>query len=1161
MPRAKLRNWMFLVCLPVSVGAQAQFTLDQEDLGEASQGAVVTSKGISAFDLIPLHDNKLSFALRYGHVLKGTEVVELDGRRLEAGTDYAIDHISGTIYVRTQYREGQTLRVRYRYDDKAKQVGSYGISDVDASALKFAFAPGATAVLGLGLTERRADGTILQSNVFGMTNDLKITGNGKLRGLFMFSNREKSETMDMFGNSGSASAEESKGSAIIQEFETKAGDKGTIKASYQDIEDKFTGFSSFASAGYSEKEIQTLEKEKGLKRTSFSLTDFSTGRFNFGTGFDTVGDANGSITWRSASFGFDKARLTFSSQYVDEGFSRFESIREEDRKQLAKEKGLLREVMNLDAPFNYGKFGFSNLMVESNDGSGIYRRTFNLETSWLQGNFLTQHVDEEFNRFNDLREQDHKQLAKEQGLSRQELNLASNFSGLKLSYFDSSISGEEGSMAASDIGVNGKNFSISHSRRGVGEEFHSLRSLHGGDVDRYVGGILGMYSGDHKVTNKDKNDFYSLNGFERDAWAFNYKPWAGYNLNFNSVAISGPSGNLDVNDISLDAKNTQIHYREQLSDDEFSDSNRLLDTEQKILGTVDGLDRRDFSFLSSFGSKKLAFSLLDAQVGELGAHRERFSFNDKGFDLSYTKRAVDENFTDVGRLVDPEREHLANFLGFDETEVKGSWNVMRGLSLNYHQSDAISSIFDQERNFRAINGKWDLSARTSLNIAKVDQKFVDENAEKIDQSFEHINLTHNAGANTKIALTHETQQFNGEEDLLPDAIRNAIAFTQRLSSSTTISTEQSETRFENGEREYTSQNTISTALTPRMGISVTDTRVKRDGDKPDETHRDYGFWVDFGSGIRLEYGYKRDMRGDDYGKLDTQTTLSGGTAGGLKIGGGNYKHTRIDGQRETHLGNFSLSNAKPFKWGSITDINFYYDTNTNRDYSAWKREDLKFGANAAWNNIGFGYEYLSQISPNGMRAIDRVFSLTTDKSGKAPFVGVFKYGVRTMPDDENVMIRDYSIKYQASKNLNIVHALVTNPTQNKNNALLGSTPIDERRNTWTINYQNDPSTKFDLSWSEIKRESQNESLRREARFNMTLFANNPSPLQLSYAMQEWDRHGNAYLSHSFGLSFVQRPGPNQSLSFSLENFHYGAGKPADSALHNWGMRLDYNVRF
>src|SRR5690606_35994190 len=133
--------------------------------------------------------------------------------------------------------------------------------------------------------------------------------------------------------------------------------------------------------------------------------------------------------------------------------------------------------------------------------------------------------------------------------------------------------------------------------------------------------------------------------------------------------------------------------------------------------------------------------------------------------------------------------------------------------------------------------------------------------------------------------------------------------------------------------------------------------------------------------------------------------------------------------------------------------------------------------------------------------------------------------------------------------------------QNRGGVLLGSLPLDERKASWTARYQNDPKLAFDLSWNEIKRDNRNDALRREARFNATLFADNPSPVQLTYALQQWDRNGAASLAHSYGIWFTQRPGLNQSFSFGIEHLQWGQGRPQGGALRDWKLRFDFSSRF
>lgn len=1153
-----------IIVAMASMGA-AQFTLNPSDTAPQSGANQEAVGGKAAFDLIPLREDKFSFPLRFAHVIPGSERVDLDGRSLTKGRDYTIDDESGVVYLKVQVKPNQSLRVQYRYDDKKKNEGTYGMGFAGgASNFRFNFAPGGQFVLGLGQTERLSDGTLINSNVYGMANAFNFGPGLKMTGVMMIGEREKSVASDMLGQSDGKTSdiESGQGTAIVQSLEAKTLG-GTVKVDYQDIDTRFNGFSAMSDSGVDQKTVQQLAGEKGLKRTGFSFDGVSLGALKFSQGYSFVGDATGGITWRNYAMSALGVSAKWSSQYVDRDFNQFQGLREDDRKQLMKEKGLDRTNFELTSKVGTGALNYSNLSVMERDGEGVNRQNFKLDSKGLKVNYFDQSIGNQFYRFGDLREGEREQWSRERGMDRRAWDFSTGLFGMNFNGGTSRFGRELADISARDFGVGGKNWNFAYASRSVDSDFSDFGSLTNEDRQSLVKGVLGLYDPSLQPHGNDFNGIGGMAGFKRDGWRLGFGSEKGLNAKYQSSRIGEQDGDtLKVDEIALNSGPTKMSYRAQVAEEGFDGMGRLLWNEQRLLGLVTGLKKTDFAFGTKFGkSVQFDFGRMVADSPTGGAQRESIGLSGKGFGFQYARRAVDDTFTQIGGMVDPERDLMASLIGFDQSQASGFANLLPGMRLDFNQAQASNSITDEDRFYRSMQIGYALSKKTQLNLSKVNQAISIGDNNTLDQQYDMVQLMQDLGRTGKFTLTQETHRFDGSTDKLPDAQKQTLAYETKLNSSTDFKTEHSVTNYEDGNRETTASNTVATKLSNRVGVSVTDTRIRRDGDAPDETHRNYGFWVDFGGGIKLNYGYARNMQGLD-GDMQSTMSVSGGTVGGVKLDGATYNTQRWDGRRDVQVGNVSFGNKEhPFAFGQVKDIQFYYQTNTRRDLYAWQQEEIRSGFAGAVGQFGFGFDYSSQISPSGDRAIDRVLSLTTDKSNKSRLRGTLKYGARTLPNDDYVLIRDYSLAFDVNKYLSIQNSVVTNPAQTKQNVLLGTVPLDERRNSWTVKYQKDPKLAYDLSWNEIKRDTTSESLKREARLNMTIGANSPSPFQFSYALQQWDHNNSRTLSHTFGLSFSQRPGPNQSFAFNIEHLNWANGRPENSGLRDWQFRLDYSLRF
>lgn len=125
--------------------------------------------GTPCVDMITLGTDGPGTPLRFGGIVPRSERVTLNGIDLIAGRDYSMDYGTGVVYLQRTQRTGDTLSVSYRYSKKPGAASTMGLTG--NSAMKFSLLPGTASVfMGLGFTERTADGKVLRSNVYGTQN-------------------------------------------------------------------------------------------------------------------------------------------------------------------------------------------------------------------------------------------------------------------------------------------------------------------------------------------------------------------------------------------------------------------------------------------------------------------------------------------------------------------------------------------------------------------------------------------------------------------------------------------------------------------------------------------------------------------------------------------------------------------------------------------------------------------------------------------------------------------------------------------------------------------------------------------------------------------------------------------------------------------------------
>lgn len=1175
MPRKTLKRWIAIAAVATPVVVPAQVALPSGPEEAQNQGEFQVG-GKSSMDLIRLDTQRFSFPLRYGLLRTGSERVELDGQLLLKDRDYTIDYEAGVVYLMRPFRDGQSLRVQYKYDQKSNQVGLFAPKEAQSagfSGLKLEFSPGSAFFLGLGMTERLSDGTVLSSNVYGVANGF-ASSFGTIKGFVMLGERMRSNGKSLLGDygDGRAQKDEGKGTAIVQNFQSEALG-GKVSADYQDVDAKFAGFDALKQNGMAAKDVDAIRKERGLKRSGFDVSKLGFGAIDFSSGFRTVGDADGAINWRSYGVQIGGLGFSFDSQSVDKTFSRFNDLREGDKDALKKEKGLDREIMKAGYAFGGGKLSYSTFGLTDDQNKGIDRSVLGFESAFLKLDYYDQSIDQGFSQFAGLRASYDKettfdvgQMQKERGMSRKGFAASTSQFGATLNFKSSSVGADDKAFRAEDFGGKLGAVSVQYARRDVEKGFGRLGSLSAAELnpskgEAHVESIVTMIDPSKKPSGNDVQMFQQSAGIDRELWRIGYNFGGDMNLRVDDLNIRGDQDELMSQAYTLTGPKYNFSYRNTIVGNDFNEISRLTPTEQSVLGLDRGLAKSNFDFSAALSkTSKFSFSQMVADISGEGAMRQVFGYNSKGLELNWSRRSVDQGFGQVSRLMDPERDYLFSLMGFDQTNLTAKMDLIPGIGVKLNWSQADSKETDEQRLWRESQIDWRLTGKTTVSAYRAEQYFHDQDLATVDRQFDRLMLQHDLGRFGLVSLVQELRTFDGEEDDNKDSLTQKVAFKTNINKSTQFETEQSETRFDGGSRETSTTNTLATKVTNRLGVSVTDTKVLRDGEEPDASKRNYGFWYDFGKGIKLSFGQARDLSNPSQATKNVSTELTAGQFSGLEVKSLKYTHDMWDHQRNKTMGNVNLATAKPLDWGLVDKVEFFYQADTLRDLDSWKKEDRAMGITGAIGNVGLGFGYRSQISPNGDRAIDRVFSFKSDSTGKAPIRAELNYDMRTMPNNEIVAIRDLKLVAKVGSDWQLGHSMLTNPIENRQGVLLGGVAKDVRTNNWTVSYLGSKSIKSSFAFEEMTNDKTNVILRKTG-FDVTLFAENPSPISLGYRAVENDGSGPRSLQHEFYFRFDQRPGENQSLSFMLGNMNYTGFRPSGKALQDWMLRLDYGIRF
>ncbi len=1164
--------------LPAAANAQTPFSLDTNTTASQKTAEV---GGTPTVDIITLSASGPGTPLRYGNIIPNSETVQFSGMTLRQGSDYMMDYSVGVVYLMLAQKAGQSLTVSYRYKPGAAATPQGGQLS-NFTTFKYALLPGSVNLLtGLSMAERGEDGSVMTSNVYGLNNSLKLGKDSSLTGLYIVGDRQKTNnqaglSLEQSGAPAKSSIEAGKSQLILQNLKSKILG-GDTSFEYQDVSKNFTNFNTAAGSGIDDKVLNQLRSEKGLVRTGFTTNGLKFGGLKFSNSYKTVKDGDNGINWRSYGVEAGNVKLNWSSQTVDRNFTRSKDLGDANKDQLAKEAGISRENLTAEMVQKFGKLSYTDSKIVDNiNHTQISQKLWAIDAGKIKFNLGTEMVDHGFMRFDNLLAQEKVAFGREAGTQRKWMGLQSSFLGkdTPLTFNQASVSSGGGNFNSEDLVVVNKVWNLQHSERKVSTNFVSVGSISDPEIDSHVRTIAAMYGPGIAPTPNDRAQFINTHGLDRKFDGFTNESIKGIKLSGGELNLKGQQDSGKLETFALSSKNVLLSYRHENLGSKFSEITSMMDLEKQRLGMIPGLNRTDISLAATSGKKKLLIENFAASTQTGDATRTTLAYEDTKISIQAAQRRVTNNFTDAPNLVDPGKDLLNQLKGFTEQDIKVKWQLRANMNLDSTVQNMYNPVTNQNWRQRNTILDWSPDKNTHINVMDLEQHNTDSYRSLFDSSVEKISMSKNLGRFGTLTLFTEKDSYGGENKTLQSLNRDYLSYETKISGTTSFRTEQTRTSFANGTHENINSNTISTELNKRVGVSLTDTQVDRQGSN-DESHRNYGFWYDLGGGVRVSYGYahqgmpqNQDTSSSSFSvgtgaataPIGTAQPVQAGQIGNLQLGGGYYANQWDASNRTQTAGNLGLVTAKPFRLGFISDLKLNVNLDTGSDHTALIRENKLFGATGRIGTNHFGLEYKGQIDPAGNRAIDRTVKLQTDPSEKKLLTATISYKERTMPDNTEVTIRDFSIVARPLKNLTITNQIQTNPDVANPAAILGSIPQASRSNKWRMDYKQSPNLTMGGSWEELLND-QTHSMSRTGGINLKLFERSGSPITIFYGVEQADQANFWRTTQRYSLQFDQKPASNQTFSFFVGSVSYEHSVPVGSNPRNLTVRLNYQFRF
>lgn len=675
-------------------GASETFPLKAFSTPDSGKSAK-TSKGIPFSEILRGNGSQLGYQLSHGNIQTDTLSVHVGATRLTLNKEYWLDAGSGTLYFASPIRSAESVSAYYRYEEGASSASQKGVY----SGLQFAMG-GQSFNLGLTYNTLASDGTGMQTSLYGLALGGKTGRSGNLayNGLAYFTNTQASSNLvtstHLTSEDPKAVDKAALGADHLLVQDLALNSSGfKLRADYQDVGKNFSGFQALKAGSANDKTMQdrlaTLEGEKGVKRLGFGLgysgspKNKSAGGLNLD--WNQIQDGKGSIQQESLSYTSQSLNLNYSERSVSEAFEKFAGLRESEKAQWQKEKGLKTSTLGLGFNFANGKnstgaLGFSS--QNYSDKSGSFKRELIGLTSGKFGfTLLNRKSDLGFKRLTDLSDADKTNLALD--LYRQ---FDPNAKAEQVTANDKlqvvKESGFSREAARLDAGL-GKSGQFAYSQMSVSET-------------------------------KKTGETETTDGIHRESLNLHSQ---GFTLGYVSRKIGDNFSRIaDLSDIEKNSFALDIKRQ-------FDPNAKLEQVTQKdrdLLAKETGLERRNLIAGLNFGKKgnESAFTISSFQLSEQvlkkdkveaaskqGIEGTRFNYASKTLQATYASQSISNRFTRLADLTDLERSQFGKANGLQSEQLHLTWQTNKTTKIQFSRSnfsgtgDAIQdAILDASKN-------------------------------------------------------------------------------------------------------------------------------------------------------------------------------------------------------------------------------------------------------------------------------------------------------------------------------------------------------------------------------------------------------------------------------------------------------------------------------
>ncbi|MCL6475023.1 MAG: hypothetical protein K6U75_08230 [Firmicutes bacterium] len=1130
-----------------------------------AEGRITASKSPSAgsqvgqanADLLRGNGTRAGYLLRYGNIVPESERVMVDARTLQRNQDYTIDYTTGTIFFTEPVRTSQTIRVYYRYVPGSSE--QRGLLQAPSMRLQFGQSQ-LNMMYSSSAFLRREDGTTLQTDTYGMQTRLNLNSNSAVEGLLFFSSQRAIQAVaDPTLQPGAPSRPNTQAAAgsdrlILQNLNWSVGGL-QLRGMYQDVGQRFAGFAALREQKAAPDQLLGwLEKERGMRRMSYGL-GYVAGGMNLQTDVSRITDGKGDIRQTHYSVQTKQMELRFSETKIDPQFQRFNDLREDQRAQWAKERGLTRDTLSaLFRLSGNSQLGFERQRI-LDSGSSIELTNYALQTAGLKLTYSTQDIDKEFTRFNDLAEGQRAQWAKERGWVRSFLRAElPPFKGTNLPnlFMQQTIRTETGNLNLRQISLNTQTVQVDYTRLGTDPSF-AVANLTPEEINQMA--LLARQQvepGANAVTDKDRQQVLREAGLQRETLRMNMTAAANTQVSVMKTTVEDASGDVKRMQVAYTSPKFEVAYQQQSISEGFNRLGDLTDPERKLYAAETGIARRLISTRLAL-DKNTAISALFGNIRDSQGSiiKQSYALRTPRLSLFANIKQVDPTFSRIGDLTETDRNDLSGLLGFKYFDMAAQWQVSKTLWFEGFWIDSHNAQVQQMHRRQRLYFQYQPAATTRITHLN-DRTNRDGATEVLHRQWrETTAIDHALGKGLKFSAYRDRVEEEGVLLEPTTSLTNFWRVESDKSRPVWFVVEQKHLRRTDGYYDTADTVQVQTPVSRSAVMQFTEQRFGR-SDRPSELIRTVSSQWLLRKDLTFAMSLSRRTTSADTGSLLKSFALSGPVLNFANVTG-KYDELRVDRVNTKAQSEISVSSLKPFNALGLTNIQFTGAYAALADRATWQKETRSGRITANLGKHSLLAEYTSAFIPQAAdRLVMRTYQFTV--APMSNFKGEIYYRMIEQPNMGTWHVRRYALDWQLNPNTSISHQFLTLPEQGNNR--VQPIGLDVWKMSTRLNSRQVLNGEYRIETDYAKRQ-----IIRRALLSVAGRLSALSSGEVGYSLDSVNYQGNKGTAHSFHLRYGWQLDDDHFLNLSLRLTNYQHRVPHGLSRNELAGALEYKTPF